>query len=93
VRKKDAPPFPMAIAKATVSRDLVLLADTGRWIAGSPIALRGPGHPKYPQFGGCSRSFGDGRGGWKKGSSTPLATRPALNYPDPVALPIYEVAR
>jgi hypothetical protein len=34
----------------------------GRGIAGSPIALREPGPPEYPQFGGCSRSFGDDRG-------------------------------
>jgi hypothetical protein len=53
--------------------------DVDCWFANG-VERTGP--PEYPQFGGCSRSFGDDRGGWKKMIlPTLLATRPPWTCP------------
>jgi hypothetical protein len=59
----------------------------GTWIAGSPIALREPGHPKTHNLAAVL-------GGAGRSDPPPLlATRPACFYPDRVNFPLYTGAR
>jgi hypothetical protein len=91
--EKSCTAIPFAIAKPTVSKDLVLLADTGAWIAGPPIVLREPDHPNTHNLAAVLARLATIGGAGRNDPPTLLATRPPWDYPNRVDFPIYEVAR
>lgn len=63
--------IPIAFAKLTASlQDLVppsmVLAEIGTSVAGSANGVEPSGPTESSTSGGCSRSSGDDRGGWRK---------------------------